>query len=437
MLSQTAAYFLIQGVASQQYGQEIVDAINASSVAASPGGPFNSIQYNQAGSFSGVPSFSFNGSSVIVALPFIVSGGHALVLKAITGIFTSFHTSTSQVGDLVYTMPLGAPLANTGYFLTSDTSGQWSWALAGGGSPAGSNQAVQYNNSGSFGGGSFSTDGDNVSIGNVSRFHFRSLANSNWVMGSDIGIITTPHLVSDVLSIVIDDNVGGGFAVGGATGQALLQINAQGNAWFNGFVDAAQLITPSITTDSGDLTITSNSGNVISNVNGMFNISKTGGGLLLTANASSYSVAIGDVSFPISQNGTQVGVADGAQTAYMTAPAGGGRISLQSGSSIESATTNSYIIKDNTGIEYLNINIAGGTYTFGNLSSGNYLSFTNSSNLLTIQAAGGVVLSAGLQGVWPVYADNVAAAAASLPIGAIYMASGSGANIQGTLMARY
>ena len=642
-LSRTAKEFLIDGVASTQYGLEIIAAIEASANGASPGGPFNSIQYNQAGSFNGVPSFSYTGSSVNVALPFIVSGGHALVLRAITGTFSSFHTSTSQVGNLVYTMPLGAPLANAGYFLTSDTSGQWSWALPVGSSPAGSNQAVQYNNSGSFGGGSFVTDGDNVSISNVSRFHFRSLGNPNWVMGSDIGILTTPHLISDVLSIVVDNNVGGGFAIGGATGQVFLELDSALNAWFAGAVNVATDIsltspgrlllsnptdlnwyinrsttppfTRQITGNNGSGPNTANTTNIVvaggqgegfalglnSGGTSIFELTgndNTGGGVYsawfavdaFQVNVSNAFAAVGDVldssqhtkwtlddragtivsqipdtgefkvqdaatrlflhispsfgvydfgdvggfganthlliqdtggamSAHISQQffvaniagnlfldidlnnrlyvlgdkntthgGSQISIDDNARTAtiqangflyvntgnqqvanfndggnfnvslgdvnnnqnhcnifisdttqtlYFNAPLGGGNINLIAGNSIENQTVNSFIVKDAGGVQYLNINPVGGAYSFGNLSTTNYITINNTANTTTLASSGGVILAAGLKGNWPTFADNAAATLASLPVGQIYMADGSGANIQGTLMARY
>ena len=479
-LSKTAQQFLIDGVASAEWGQEIINLINLS---------LESV-------------LRFKRTPIIGGSP-----GQFLVIN-------SNHT-------------LG--FANGG----------------GGTNPGGMNQSLQYNDSNTFNGASIFTDGTNLGFTTGGRIHFHNLANPSYVIGVDMGIVNTPHLFSDVLSIVVDDNSGGGFAVGGSSGQSYLQLDSSLNAWFAGNVNLngdvkvnnAQLIhfdggsggnnwvmgsntiagnvpfsmvsllsttlfisvanTASqgfaIGQDTGQSLYEIDSGNaahlfrgtnVTAEISGTFAVEdliarpwlsvSTGGTVVvgnpasgtyiqtsvggsgitvqsassfivqntstfqcINATPSNYNVAIGDVNFPIRQNGTQIGVSDTTMTAFITAPGGGGRVSIQSGSLIENAVTNSYVIKDNGGVQYLNINIAGGVYDFGNLSTTNYISIDNNVNTVSFGSSGGVILAAGLKGSWPTYADNAAAALASLPIGQIYMADGSGANIQGTLMARY
>jgi hypothetical protein len=85
-----------------------------------PGGTNQQIQFNNSGSFGGVPTMIWDGS-----------------------LLTLGDVSQVSIGG-------GTP----GYFLQTDGAGSLSWAQAnaGGGTPGGTNTQVQYNNAGNFGG---------------------------------------------------------------------------------------------------------------------------------------------------------------------------------------------------------------------------------------------------------------------------------------------
>lgn len=97
---------------------------NGSSFAGTPGGTNRQLQYNNNGSFGGIPNVTYNGN--------ILSLGSVSSLS-ITG-------------------------GENGYFLQTDGAGNLTWAAGGGGggngTPGGANTQIQYNDSGTFGGDS-------------------------------------------------------------------------------------------------------------------------------------------------------------------------------------------------------------------------------------------------------------------------------------------
>jgi hypothetical protein len=89
-----------------------------------PGGNTTQLQYNNNGSFAGIPNVTFNGSNL--------SLGNVANVKITGGV--------------------------NGYFLQTDGTGNLSWAVGGGGggngSPGGTNAQIQFNDAGTFGGDS-------------------------------------------------------------------------------------------------------------------------------------------------------------------------------------------------------------------------------------------------------------------------------------------
>ena len=115
-----------------------------------------------------------------------------------------FLANASQTTELTYILPVAYPGTGTS-FLSSDTSGNLSWAASGGGSPDGSNTWIQYNNSGAFGA--------------TSQF--------TWVPGIGLSI---------GLSTASGSTSGGSLTVAGSTGIGGSLIVA-GQAQFGGTLD--------------------------------------------------------------------------------------------------------------------------------------------------------------------------------------------------------
>ena len=87
-----------------------------------PGGTTTQLQYNNNGSFAGIPNVTFNGSNL--------SLGNVANVKITGGV--------------------------NGYFLQTDGTGNLTWAVGGGGggngTPGGTNSQIQFNDAGTFGG---------------------------------------------------------------------------------------------------------------------------------------------------------------------------------------------------------------------------------------------------------------------------------------------
>jgi hypothetical protein len=102
-----------------------------------PGGTNQQLQFNNNGSFAGIPTTTWNGSLL-------------------------------TLGD-VSQLSIGG--GSSGYVLTTDGSGALSWAVGGGGGiPGGINTQVQYNNNGNFGGSTgftFNSSSNVLSVPNL------------------------------------------------------------------------------------------------------------------------------------------------------------------------------------------------------------------------------------------------------------------------------
>ena len=157
-----------------------------------PGGSTTQVQFNDAGSFLGSSSFTFNKNTNVLTVAGNVLAGNLTVTSAggqvqgyhtgaiganvaNTGVFTSLNTTTFTATS---TVNLGSNAnvtitgGSSGNFLRTDGSGGLSWATpsAGVGTPGGSNTYIQFNDAGSFGGvASFAINKitGNVTVGNI------------------------------------------------------------------------------------------------------------------------------------------------------------------------------------------------------------------------------------------------------------------------------
>jgi len=157
-----------------------------------PGGSTTQVQFNDAGSFLGSSSFTFNKNTNVLTVAGNVLVGNVTVTSAggqiqgyhtgaiganvaNTGVFTSLNTTTFTATS---TVNLGSNAnvtitgGSSGNFLRTDGSGGLSWATpsAGVGTPGGSNTYIQFNDAGSFGGvASFAINKitGNVTVGNI------------------------------------------------------------------------------------------------------------------------------------------------------------------------------------------------------------------------------------------------------------------------------
>lgn len=110
------------------------------SAATSPGGADTNVQYNSSGSFGGESAFSYNASTNTLAVDTITS-----TTVQVGGV--SVRDASILTSGTISTARLGSGTANSTTFLRGDNT----WQTISGGTPAGANTQVQYNDSGSFG----------------------------------------------------------------------------------------------------------------------------------------------------------------------------------------------------------------------------------------------------------------------------------------------
>jgi len=124
-----------------------------------PGAPYNSVQYNDNGEFTGSGDFIFEPSTLTMTVDNANITGNAVIGNL---------TFTSNVNSVHITG------GTNGYVLQTDGAGNLAWTAqtgggGGNGSPGGANSQVQYNNSGAFAGSTgftYNSVGGNLAVPN-------------------------------------------------------------------------------------------------------------------------------------------------------------------------------------------------------------------------------------------------------------------------------
>jgi hypothetical protein len=120
----------------------------------SPGGTNQMVQFNDAGSFGGDVGFTYDSTTNILSVPSIKSNTTA-----------NFTGATNVNLGNVANLHISGGL--NGYVLQTDGSGNLSWTAGGGGgngTPGGANTQVQFNSDGTFGGSAYLTYNDYTKV---------------------------------------------------------------------------------------------------------------------------------------------------------------------------------------------------------------------------------------------------------------------------------
>jgi len=120
----------------------------------SPGGTNQMVQYNDAGAFGGDTGFTYDSATNILSVPSIKSNSTA-----------NFQGATNVNLGNVANLHISGGL--NGYVLQTDGAGNLAWSAGGGGgngTPGGANTQVQFNNDGTFGGSAFLTYNDYTKV---------------------------------------------------------------------------------------------------------------------------------------------------------------------------------------------------------------------------------------------------------------------------------
>ena len=320
---------------------------NGQPLSVSAGGSNTQLQYNNGGSFAGIPDVTFNGNTL--------SLGNVANISISGGV--------------------------NGYFLQTDGEGNLTWAAGGNGgggngNPGGANTQVQFNDSGTFGGDAGFVYDKNTNILTVSNLNVVDSFTGNISFASTAGTVTTnaqPNITSvgTLTNLNVTNTVTANlFAGSGANLTNLPAANLVGS------VPLAQAVTnaaqPNITS-VGVLTSLTSSGNIAAsgtlsggNVSVSGTVSTTNLSIIgnatfantFTANANSivnFSVA-SDVNLGTLANITITGGVNG----YVLSTDGAGNLSWTAGGGGGNGTPGG----SNTQIQYNDIGTFGGSPFF-------------------------------------------------------------------------
>ena len=320
---------------------------NGQPLSVSAAGSNTQLQYNNGGSFAGIPDVTFNGNTL--------SLGNVANISISGGV--------------------------NGYFLQTDGEGNLTWAAGGNGgggngNPGGANTQVQFNDSGTFGGDAGFVYDKNTNILTVSNLNVVDSFTGNISFASTAGTVTTnaqPNITSvgTLASLNVTNTIAANlFAGSGANLTNLPAANLVGS------VPLAQAVTnaaqPNITS-VGVLTSLTSSGNIAAsgtlsggNVSVSGTVSTTNLSIIgnatfantFTANANSivnFSVA-SDVNLGTLANITITGGVNG----YVLSTDGAGNLSWTAGGGGGNGTPGG----SNTQIQYNDIGTFGGSPFF-------------------------------------------------------------------------
>jgi hypothetical protein len=171
-----------------------------------PGGVTTQLQYNNAGSFGGIPNVTFSSGN--------------LSLGSVANVKMTGGTS--------------------GYILSTDGTGNLSW-IASTGSPGGTNQMVQFNDAGSFGGDVGFTYDSTTNILSVPSIKSNTTANFTGATNVNLGNVANLHISGGLNGYVLQTDgsgnlswTAGGGGGNGTPGGANTQVQFNSDGTFGG-----------------------------------------------------------------------------------------------------------------------------------------------------------------------------------------------------------
>lgn len=226
----------------------------------SPGGNNQSVQFNSGGDFGGDNTFVYDTGTGSLTVPQIRSNTNA-----------NFYGATSvNLGNVANLHILGGL---NGYVLSTDGSGNLSWAAGGGGgngTPGGSNTQVQFNNGGEFGGSAYLTYNDYTKVFQVGG----NLIANSFQMGAGVykwstslvyfasTASTTPAQV--LYSIPVDDVSGVEFEIIATEPAGPSRQSCKiSSLYYNGTVQFTEYASLFVNGGVGNFEVDYNGGNII------------------------------------------------------------------------------------------------------------------------------------------------------------------------------
>lgn len=211
----------------------------------SPGGQNTQIQYNNAGVFGGSAGFTFDNTTSILTV-FTIAASNATFSNNVVASNATFSNNvivnsnltvnTSAVlnvtGNVNSISSPNVSLGNVGnihitggtngYVLSTNGSGNLSWKEDGG-SPAGTNQQVQFNNAGAFGGVAAFTFDSGIGLLTVPSIKSNTTANFRGATSVNLGNVANLHISGGINGYLLQTDGSGNlsWSAGGGSGNGL------------------------------------------------------------------------------------------------------------------------------------------------------------------------------------------------------------------------
>ena len=200
----------------------------------SPGGSNTQVQFNDAGSFGGDSGFTYDkltnlltvanaAISNITVSNTVVSSNLTINTGALLNVSGNVNTVASanvSLGDVANIHIAGGDAGQT---LTTDGAGNLSWTSGGGGGngvPGGTNQDVQFNNGGTFGGVANFTFNNGTGILTVPSIKSNTTANFQGATNVNLGNVANLHIAGGIDGYVLQTDGSGNlsWSAGGGSG---------------------------------------------------------------------------------------------------------------------------------------------------------------------------------------------------------------------------
>ena len=232
------------------------------------------IQYNDAGVFGGSSGFTFDKTTSILTVSNIAASNATFSNTVVINSNLTVNTSAvlTIAGNINSISSPNVSLGNvenihitgglSGYVLATDGSGNLSWTAGGSGSPGGTNQNVQFNNAGAFGGVAAFTFNSSTGLLTVPSIKSNTTANFQGASSVNLGNVANLHIGGGIDGYVLQTDGAGtlawaaGGGGGGSPGGSNTQIQFNNMGTFGG--------TPYLTYNDSTKTVNV-AGNLIAN----------------------------------------------------------------------------------------------------------------------------------------------------------------------------
>lgn len=222
----------------------------------SPGGSNTQVQYNNAGAFGGDSGFTYNSDTNILTVGNIfttaITSDNAVVnsnltvnTSAVLNVTGNINSTTSANVALGNVANIHITGGSNGYFLATDGTGNLSWTTSANVTPGGSNQTVQFNDSGAFAGANTFIFNSGTGLLTVPSIKSNTTANFQGASNVNLGNVSNLHISGGTNGYVLSTDGSGNlsWSAGGSGNGTPGGSNTQVQFNNNGTFGASQYLT--------------------------------------------------------------------------------------------------------------------------------------------------------------------------------------------------